>query len=286
MLEKLISYFEPQEDVLGLLLFGSLSKSEFQPDYWSDIDILIVVKDNQLDKFFPTVDWTEFFGKLYTFEQSSDDFKCTTRVCYENFNRIDFVFTTEAKLVRVDEWPSNPFSTGIKTMFSRSIIVDQIAGRGNHQPKISSVTEEQFAELVRKFRFKSMLAVYKVVRDDLLIALHLAQDLIRDCCVLGMMLRDRETGTNIHKHGGTWNQLVEQLGSAQKRFTPQGILASIEASNQVFEKLACEWSSEYRENRHLLLSWIEKAKLELQESAKAPHRLMKKPSEKEETPPE
>jgi len=265
MLDNLISYFEPNEDVLGLLLFGSCSKPEFHYDYWSDIDILVVVKNNKLGKFFPTIEWTNFFGRLYTYDQSSDEFKCTTRVCFENFSRIDFVITTEEKLTKVNDWSSVPFSSGAKILFSRSEVVDKIANQRHHQQKISPATEDQFLEMVRNFRFKSMLAVYKVVRNDLLIALHLAQDLIRDCSVLGMMLRDRATGTNIHKHGGKGNQLVAQLEITQKPFTSIGILDSIKESNGVFEKLACEWSSKYQENRQLLLDWIEKAKVELHE---------------------
>ena len=265
MLDNLISYFEPDEDVLGLLLFGSCSKPEFHHDYWSDIDILVVVKNNKLDKFFPTIEWIISLGRLYTYDQSSDEFKYTTRVCFENFSRIDFVITTEEKLMKVNKWSNIPFSSGAKTLFSRSKVVDEIANQKHYQQKISPATEDQFLEMVRNFRFKSMLAVYKVVRNDLLIALHLAQDLIRDCSVLGMMLRDKATGTNIHKHGGTGNQLVAQLEITQKPFTPIGILDSIKESNEVFEKLACEWSNNYQENRQLLLDWIEKAKVELHE---------------------
>ena len=136
---------------------------------------------------------------------------------------------------------------------------------GNLDEKTADKGLAQFLELVRDFRFKSMLAVYKVVRNDLLIALHLAQDLICDCSVLGMMLRDRATGTNIHKHGGVGNQFVAQLEVTQKPFTPIGILDSVKASNEVFEKLAREWSNSYRENRQLLLDWIEKAKAEIRE---------------------
>ncbi len=55
MLDDLTSHFELNEDVLGLLLFGSFSKPELHPDYWSDLDILVVVKDDKIDKFFPTV---------------------------------------------------------------------------------------------------------------------------------------------------------------------------------------------------------------------------------------
>lgn len=265
MLDKVISHFEPNKNVAGLLLFGSYSKTEAQYDDWSDIDILLVVQNDKLEKFFPTIEWVDTFGKLYTYTQSSDEFICTTRTCFENFSRIDFVITTEEKLTKLDQWSSVPFSTGAKIVFSRSKIVDEVA-RQNIQPReFSPATEDQFSGLVRDFRFKSMLAVYKVVRHDLLIALHLSQDLIRDCCVLGMLLRDRAMGTNIHKHGGTGNQLVAQLGTTQKPFTSIGILDSIQASHEIFEKLACEWSPTYQENRHLLLEWIEKAKLELHE---------------------
>ena len=263
MLGKLVSYFEPSKDVLGLLLFGSCSKPEFHPDYWSDIDILVVVKDKKLKRFFPTIEWVNYFGKLYTYSQSSDDFKCTTRACFENFNRIDFVITTEGNLAEISKWSGIPFYSGLKVLFSRSKVVDEIATQKHYQQELPPVAQEQFLEMVRNFRFKSMLAVYKVVRGDLLISLHLAQDLVRDCCVLGMMLRDKATGTNIHKHGGIGNQLVQQLEVTQKPFTSLGILESIKESNEVFERLAHEWSSDYQESRQSLFDWIERAKIEL-----------------------
>jgi hypothetical protein len=69
--------------------------------------------------------------------------------------------------------------------------------------------------------------------------------------------------TNVHKHGGASNQLVAQLDVARKPFTSLGILDSIKESNDVFEKLAYEWSRTYQENRQPLLDWIEQAKAEL-----------------------
>ena len=263
VLNDLKSNLAPNADVLGLLLFGSCSRAEAARDEWSDIDILLVLKNDALDRFFPTTAWLAPFGRLYTFTQSAEDFKCTTRVCFENFHRIDFVITTEESLSNAEKWPSVPFFSGTKILFSRSEVVDKIARQGQFPHKFTCPTEEQFLELVRNFRFKSMQAVYKVVRGDLLIALHLTQDLLRDCCVLGMMLRDRETGMNIHKHGGAGNQLVAQLEITRKPFTSMGILDSIIQSNVIFEGLAVEWSSEYQENRQFLLGWIEKARAEL-----------------------
>ena len=77
MLDKLISYFEPNEDVLGLLLFGSYSNPDSHYDYWSDIDVLLVIKNDKLEKFFPTVKWTDAFGKLYTYSPISRSLRIT-----------------------------------------------------------------------------------------------------------------------------------------------------------------------------------------------------------------
>lgn len=260
ILEDLVSYFSSNEDVCGLLLFGSLSRPDAHPDEWSDIDVLVIVKEDALGDFFPTVDWLAGFGRLYTYSQSTGDFTCTTRACFENFHRIDVVITTEANLAHVDQWSGVSFASGARVLFSRSSLIDEIAHRSYPPREFAPATQEQFLELVRNFRFKSMLAVYKVVRHDLLIALHLAQDLIRDCCVLAMMLRDRATGTNIHKEGGIWNRYLTQWEITRHPFTSIGILDSIKASNEEFEKLAFEWSPEYEEACQPLFDWIEKAK--------------------------
>ena len=237
MLEDLVSYLGPNEDVSGLLLFGSLSQPGAHPDEWSDIDIFVVVKNEALGVFFPTVDWLAGLGGLYTYSQSTDDFTCTTRACFENFHRIDIVITTEANLAHVDQWSSVPFISGVRVLFSRSKLVDEIARRAYLPKGFTPATHEQFLEMVRNFRFKSMLAVHKVVRQDILIALHLAQDLIRDCCVLAMMLRDRTKGTNIHKQGGIWNQYITQWEVTQGPFTSLGILNSIQAAMKYSKSL-------------------------------------------------
>lgn len=261
LLDDLLLFFEPKEAVVGLLLFGSLSQPHFQPEEWSDIDILIIVRDGTLDSFFPAVDWLAHFGRLYTYSQSADDFTYTTRACFEDFRRMDAVITTETECSQIDRWSSVPFASGARVLFSRAKVVDELAGRVYPQKKFKAATDEQFLELVRNFRFKSMLAVYKIIRQDLLIALHLSQDLVRDCCVLAMMLRDRESGTNIHKQGGPWNRYVTQWGRIQQPFTSMGILDSIKASNEIFEQLAREWSPGYQERRQLLFDWMEKSKV-------------------------
>lgn len=266
MLKRLVFCLEPNGDILGLFLFGSLSAAEPHYDYWSDIDVLVVVKNGTIDRYFPITDWINDIGRVYTYSQSSDVFYSTTRVCFEDFTRIDFAITTEENLTQIDSWLNNaPFTAKIIRVFSRSLVVDEIIKQGHHQPKAIPATDEQFLEMVRNFRFKSMLAVYKVIRNDLLVALHLSQDLVRDCCVLGMMLRDRKTGTNVHKNGGVGNELILKLEATQKPYAPIGILDSIGESNRIFERLACEWSNQYQGNLESFMDWLDKAKTEMYE---------------------
>ena len=78
-----------------------------------------------------------------------------------------------------------------------------------------------------------------------------------------MMLRDRELGTTVHKHGGPGNQLVFELEKSQQPFNSSGILESIKQSNLIFEKLAMEWSDAFQANPQPLLKWIDQAMDEL-----------------------
>jgi predicted nucleotidyltransferase len=262
-LEELVTILKPNEDVVALLLFGSCCRSERNFDYWSDVDVLLVVKESALENYYPETDWLSQLGNIYTYSQSLDEFKCTTRVCYDDFRRIDVIVTSEENLRAIGNWSRNPLSRKAKKLFSRSIIVDDFLKSVPVKPSITPISETRFQTMVNDFRFKSALAVYKIVRNDLLIALHLALDLIRDCCQLGMMLRDRIEGTDFHTQGGIGNQMVDQLQGTFKPFTPEGILAIVEQSNLEFEKLACQWSDIHHDNSQPLRAWIEKAKEKL-----------------------
>src|SRR5947209_13699309 len=86
---ELIALLEPNEAVRALLLKGSLANPHIQPDTWSDVDVTVVVADGLLHTFFPTIAWLAPLGELYTFSQSSDELKATTRACFTDFRRID-----------------------------------------------------------------------------------------------------------------------------------------------------------------------------------------------------
>jgi hypothetical protein len=266
-LQDLIRLLQPQEAVRALVLFGTTAQAQVPAqwlmDVWSDIDLLLVVAEGMLAQFHPAMDWLKPLGELYTWDQSSHPFASTTRVCFTDFRRVDFVITTEAGLEQVDQWPLVAFWKGTRTLFSRSPRVDRVLARTFERPKPRLIPPDEFQAMVNGFWFKGVLAVTKVMRNDLLIALHLALEMVQDCCVLGMLLRDRTEGTAHHRHGGAGNDVVAQLEATRCSYTASGILDSLEQSSAAFDELAAQWSDAYQEHRHPLQSWITFARLGL-----------------------
>jgi len=105
-----------------------------------------------------------------------------------------------------------------------------------------------------------MRAVTKAARDEQLVALHLSLDLARACLLLAMHLRDRETGTNIHRDGSRDNRYVDRLAKLSQPYTRDGILEMIAQSATAFDELAAQWAEGYQPCLEPLLAMIEKAK--------------------------
>ena len=110
------------------------------------------------------------------------------------------------------------------------------------------------------FWFKAAVAITKVVRNDLLIGLHLALDLTRDCLVLQMIRRDREKRTKNHRIGGWGNELVARFSWDGQKCSPVKILDLITRSCETFDELALRLSPSYSQRGPLLFSIIELAR--------------------------
>lgn len=266
-INELIALLRSDEFVRALILTGSCVQPQGK-DTWSDIDVVVVVDNAALDRFYPSTDWLASPSELFAIDQSSHPNWLTTRVCFTDMRRIDFSFIKESTLQQVAEWDYNPFWAGPRILFSRSPIKAALE-HTPERPKPPVFTTDQFQTMANHFWFKGMLSVNKVMRNDLLIGLHLALDMVRDCLVLGMLLRDRAEGTNHHRFGGMFNHVVDQLNVFQHRYTPTGILGIVEQSSIAFDELAAQWSDSYQEHRQPLIDWIAYARDTLAQSARS-----------------
>jgi predicted nucleotidyltransferase len=258
-IQDLMEWLAQNESVLALAGFGTVAQA--QQDLWSDIDLLLVVEEAAKGSFHPAIDWLAPLGELYCTNQSAHPFASVTRAVFRDFRRIDFVITTEDGLEHAEDWPGVPFWKGTRTLFSRSPRVDRVLAKTFESPQPGLMTADQFQTMANDFWFKGTLAITKVMRNDLLIALHLALEMVQDCCVLGMLLRDRSEGTAHHRHGGIGNDVVVRLDPTRQPFTALGILETLEQSAMAFDQLAARWLECYHEQRHPLLDWIQSARL-------------------------
>jgi predicted nucleotidyltransferase len=245
--------------VIALAVFGSAMQPGAH-DTWSDVDLLVVVGDDEMPRFYPATAWLEPLGRIFAREQSGSDFASTTRVCLEDLRRLDLVIATESSIRQVDTWPRVAFAGGVRVLFSRSPEIAACLSGPFESVAYSPPSQGQFDAMVDGFWFRAMVAIYKVVRSDLVIALHLALGLRQDGCVLAMMLRDRATGTNQHKTGGVANDIVATFADTDQPPTPSGILNLIEASGLIFDRLAQRWSKTYLPQMAVLQVAIEWAR--------------------------
>jgi hypothetical protein len=258
-LAQLTDFLQSFDALQAVLVVGSLANDDVQLDFWSDIDLVIMVSDESIDRFYPGSDWLKPIQPVFATSHSEDPPRYTLRVCFNDMRRVDFIFILASALDDPDCIQFHRFQGGYRLLFSR---LPELEGALSKEPPLIATERDpdaQFLAVSNDFWFKSTLAVTKVVRNDLLIALHLALDLMRDCLVLRMMLRDRAEGTCHHRTGGDGNELVAQMNAQLSNFSTAGILTMIEAASQKYEELAKEWSPGYEAKRGPLSGLIRQA---------------------------
>lgn len=237
-LHELDLLFKDNPDVISLSLFGSTSKPDVQVDRWSDHDVLVIVKDGALGKFYPTREWLKPFGDIFAIQQNEDEIHCNIKVIFSDFKKIDFVLTTESKAKN-----ELKYLTKQMVIFSKDHSITELLQEA--PLSLPNNTVYDFDKLIQDYWYWSFVAVTKLIRNDLLISLHLTLDLYRKCLELGMWLRDRETGTNVHRTGGVRNDLIEKMNIELQGSSKKDILELIEKCGKEFDKLALEWDSNY-----------------------------------------
>ena len=251
---------EADEGVRGLVVIGSVTRADLEIDMWSDLDVAVVIDDRAVHRFGSSVDWAASVGEIYAYSRSKTEYYGVTRVYFTDGRRIDFVIIPASSLEKIDGWEHNPLRYNNECIFSRSPALDLALSRTFSPPTLKPVSPEELDRLANDFWFKGMLAVSKVGRNELLVALHLSLDMIRDCLVLAMMLRDRATVTDHHRDGAHGNHFVAELESTHRPYTAEGILLSIEESALAFDRLMPQLVEGYQPRRGPLVDWIAKAR--------------------------
>ncbi len=237
VLEKLSALLGENKDVLSLSLYGSLANPEVEKDKWSDIDALLIIEDDALDTFYPTMEWLKPLGEIFACQQTDN----CTKVIFTDFRKMDIVIRTRSQVTK-----GQPFWTKQKFVFSNSEEIKKILEEKPITYTPQDPLTYNFEGLVEEYWYISFVAITKLIRNDLLISLHLTLELYKKCLELGMWFRDREVGSNIHRTGGVRNDLIEQMNIQFQGSSKMDIIMLIEQCGKEFDKLALEWSPDYK----------------------------------------
>ncbi|HUD45034.1 MAG TPA: aminoglycoside 6-adenylyltransferase [Patescibacteria group bacterium] len=212
-----------------------------QLDRWSDHDVFLIIRDGSLDKFYPSQEWLKPLGEIFAIQQNADEIHANVKVIFSDFRKIDLVIATRSNAEH-----ELKFITRQKIIFSKNESVTKLL---NDAPlSLPYKSSYQFEQLVNDFWYWSFVAVTRTVRNDLLASLSLALELYRKCLSLCMWLRDRETGTDIHRIGGVKNELLEKMNIQLNGTSKKDIIALVEQCGKEFDKLAFEWNPEYKKH--------------------------------------
>lgn len=264
--EHLSRLFKEEPDAKAFILTGSLADAEIEADVWSDIDAKVILDDESVDRYYLSVAWLHPFGQLVGVERHENQCTKTLRVCLDGFRRFDLVFVPESVLQNPSLRDCNLLSKPYAVVWSRLPSLEAQIASPPSPAEYQDISNAEIERIADHFWFKAAVAVSKVVRNDLLIGLHLTLDLTRDCLVLQMIRRDRKKRTRVHRTGGWGNELVARFSRNGQEGSPEEILDLIKLSCETFDELAVELSPSYSQRGPLLFPTIERARGVLQAS--------------------
>lgn len=257
VLQRLEALLAQHDDVQALVLFGSQAANVH--DEWSDVDVLAVMQ---------TLNWATAERVGHALSQvrrvfskhlhDHEDGHFTLRWCYTTFERVDLVLWD----IEVLDGGPIPITPPYRVLFNDTVLEEE-ALLEPVAPPIPDV--ELYQDLLKShtqtLRDNAITALVKVVRGDLLIALHLALDNLRIVLVLHMQLRDIQTGTTVHRTGGRSTELVLNMPAFPN--SAEGIIDRLHYAAKHFDRLAREIDPTYKGDNGPLLDAIRVARQQI-----------------------
>ena len=237
-IDRLSALLRGDDAIRALVLTGSLARTGLVVDEWSDVDAKVILSDDALDRYDSSPDWLSPLGSVVGFQRISHGFSTTLRICLERFRRFDITLIPEPALAGAVDWPYNPFLHEYRVLWSDIPGLEEAISSIPHLCLDLTPDEGELRRIADQFWFKAAGALARVVRNDLLVALHDALDLARDCLRLQMVLRDREIGTNMHREGSWGNDIVQRLYTGGRNCSPEEIVEIVASACRLFDELA------------------------------------------------
>lgn len=253
-LEHMCNILKGLPETSTIILKGSLAMDTKIADKWSDIDLLVILENDSLDKYYSSLSWIQQMGKIFAIQKFKSEESATLRICFDDFSRFDIVLAEKLHIREIS------FGSRIKVLYSDIADIEEIILNQPKNDKFQVPTKTQFEEMANNLWFLAISAVSKIIRGDYLVGSHLALEMAQNCVVLQMMIRDKRKGTTVHRTGDCeYVQIISNSGYLESLQMPVNILKLIDRSGFEFDRLAKEYSEDYIGKYEKLTEWLKEA---------------------------
>ncbi|HPJ01658.1 MAG TPA: aminoglycoside 6-adenylyltransferase [Candidatus Limiplasma sp.] len=163
-LNAIIQFAEASDQVSALILIGSQARTRMKADAFSDIDLIMVVKD--ADPFIRSDTWLQAIGNVHiSFTEHTVDGQMEKRVMFDDAQDVDFVIMNESAALQALK------QGDAAAILSRGyrVLVDKLhlaMPQPHPLPIFTPATEPEFTNLVQDFWFHTIWVTKKLLRSE------------------------------------------------------------------------------------------------------------------------
>lgn len=168
LIEELMSWGQKNEQIRAMILWGSLENPNAFIDIFSDIDVLLIVKD--ADDFCKDDSWREIFGKIISSwgEEGIWSNSCLVRryfrgVLYEDGNKIDFGIGDVYSFSNTEE---ETFDIGYKVIIDKDALTKNLKKPTYSLFTTNKPTEEEYLSQINEFWWNTTYVGRSLWRDE------------------------------------------------------------------------------------------------------------------------
>ena len=245
-LNAIVQFAETSDQVSVLVLVGSQARTQMKADAYSDIDLIMVVKD--ADPFIRSDAWLQAIGSVYiSFTEHTIDGQMEKRVMFDDAQDVDFVIMNESAALQALKQGD---AAGILSRGYR-VLVDKLhlaMPQPHLLPAFTPATEPVFNNMVQDFWFHTVWSTKKLLRGEVWAA---------KFCVDGYMKQRLLWMIEQHEHivrksgGDTWyggrfidrwaeENILRDLSQSFAHYDRADIAQALTKTMRLFRRLAVE----------------------------------------------
>lgn len=163
-----LDWAKDQEDIRTVFILGSRARKDHPADQWSDMDIILAVKD--ADTYYHQTDWVQKFGDILTCLSSRTAMNDPELlVLYEGGYQVDYVFCPLQALegaISANIIPDT-FFRGVRLLLDKDGLGAKLLPASFEYKPSSHINENDYEQAVQWFWFTVHYVTRQLLRQDL-----------------------------------------------------------------------------------------------------------------------